>query len=40
MPFCLHAPTYSTLGYGDLVADGPVGFLLGTVATVGLLLIT
>lgn len=36
----LSATTYSTLGYGDLVASGPIRFLLGTEALVGLLMIT
>lgn len=36
----LSATTYSTLGYGDLVATGPIRFLLGTEALVGLLMIT
>lgn len=36
----LSATTYSTLGYGDLVPRGPIRFLLGTEALVGLLMIT
>lgn len=36
----MSATTYSTLGYGDLVPHGPVRFLLGTEALVGLLMIT
>ncbi|MDX1497463.1 MAG: potassium channel family protein [Salinisphaeraceae bacterium] len=36
----LSATTYSTLGYGDLVPHGPIRFLLGTEALVGLLMIT
>lgn len=36
----LSATTYSTLGYGDLVPQGPIQFLLGTEALVGLLMIT
>lgn len=36
----LSATTYSTLGYGDLVPHGPLRFLLGTEALVGLLMIT
>lgn len=35
----LSATTYSTLGYGDLVASGPIRFLLGTEALVELLMI-
>ena len=35
----LSATTYSTLGYGDLVPQGPVRFLLGTEALVGLVMI-
>ncbi len=34
------ATTYSTLGYGDLVPHGPIRFLLGTEALVGLMMIT
>jgi len=34
------ATTYSTLGYGDLVPQGPVRFLLGTESLVGLVTIT
>jgi len=34
------ATTYSTLGYGDLVPQGPVRFLLGTESLVGLVMIT
>ncbi len=36
----LSATTYSTVGYGDLVATGPIRILLGTEALVGLLMIT
>ncbi|MEN8719678.1 MAG: potassium channel family protein [Oceanococcaceae bacterium] len=36
----LAATTYSTLGYGDLVPQGPVRLLLGTEALLGLLMIT
>ncbi len=34
------ATTFSTLGYGDLVPHGPIRFLLGTEALVGLMMIT
>jgi hypothetical protein len=34
------AMTYSTVGYGDLVPAGPVRFLLGTEAIVGLVMIS
>jgi hypothetical protein len=34
------ATTYSTLGYGDLVPEGPVRFLLGTESLVGFVMIT
>ncbi len=34
------ATTYSTLGYGDLVPEGAIRFLLGTEAVVGLVMIT
>lgn len=36
----LAATTYSTLGYGDLVPQGPIRFLLATEALVGLMMIT
>lgn len=36
----LSATTYTTLGYGDLVPHGPIRFLLGTEALVGLVMIT
>ena len=36
----LSATTYSTLGYGDLVPQGPIRFLLGTEAVVGFVMIT
>lgn len=36
----LSATTYTTVGYGDLVPHGPIRFLLGTEALVGLLMIT
>lgn len=34
------ATTYSTLGFGDLVPHGPIRFLIGTEALVGLMMIT
>jgi hypothetical protein len=34
------ATTYTTLGYGDLVPQGPLRFLFGTEALVGFLMIT
>lgn len=34
------AITYTTLGYGDLVPTGPIRFLTGTEALIGLMLIT
>ncbi|TFH87896.1 two pore domain potassium channel family protein [Billgrantia azerbaijanica] len=34
------AITYTTLGYGDLVPQGPVRFLMGTEALTGFMLIT
>jgi len=34
----LSATTYSTLGYGDLVPTGPIRFLFGTEAIVGLVM--
>jgi hypothetical protein len=34
------AMTYSTVGYGDLFPEGPIRFLLGTEALVGLVMIT
>lgn len=34
----LSATTYSTLGYGDLVPVGPIRFLFGTEAIVGLVM--
>jgi Ion channel len=36
----ISATTYSTLGYGDLVPTGPIRFLLGTEAVVGIVMIT
>ncbi|APX93887.1 Ion transport 2 [Halomonas sp. 1513] len=36
----LSAITYTTLGYGDLVPDGPIRFLMGTEALTGFMLIT
>ncbi len=36
----LSATSYSTLGYGDLAPLGPIRFVLGTEALLGLLLIT
>lgn len=36
----LSATTYSTVGYGDLVPHGPIRFLLGMEALVGLVMIT
>ncbi len=36
----LSATTYSTVGYGDLIPHGPIRFLLGTEALVGLVMIT
>lgn len=34
------AITYTTLGYGDLVPTGPIRFITGTEALIGLMLIT
>lgn len=34
------AITFTTLGYGDLVPSGPIRFLTGTEALIGLMLIT
>lgn len=36
----LSAVTYTTLGYGDLVPQGPIRFLMGTEALTGFMLIT
>lgn len=36
----LSATTYSTVGYGDLIPHGPIRFLLGMEALVGLVMIT
>ena len=36
----LSATTYTTLGIGDLVPQGPIRFLIGTEAVLGLLMIT
>ena len=36
----LSATTYSTVGYGDLFPHGPIRFLLGMEALVGLVMIT
>ncbi|MBD8527598.1 two pore domain potassium channel family protein [Pseudoxanthomonas sp. CAU 1598] len=36
----LSATTYSTLGFGDLVPVGPIRFVIGTEALLGLLMIT
>jgi hypothetical protein len=35
----LSGTTYSTLGYGDLVAVGPIRFLIGTESIVGLMML-
>lgn len=36
----LSATTYSTLGFGDLVPVGPIRFVIGTEALLGLVMIT
>lgn len=36
----LSATTYSTVGYGDLIPLGPIRFLLGSEALIGLVMIT
>ena len=36
----LSATTYTTVGYGDLIPHGPIRFLIGTEALVGLMMIT
>lgn len=36
----MSAITYTTLGYGDLVPQGPIRFLMGTEALTGFMLIT
>ena len=36
----LSATTYTTLGIGDLIPQGPIRFLIGTEAVVGLMMIT
>lgn len=36
----LSATTYTTLGIGDLIPQGPIRFLIGTESVVGLMMIT